>query len=158
MRFAVDASLGKLGRLLRSAGFDTLCQHECRQGRFWDRIEPERVILTRTQAIQRRFSGRSLVFIKNNDPLRQLQQVVTEQGILKEDIHPFSRCIVCNAAIVKVDKRSVWGRVPAYVWHHYPAFNECRCCHRIFWAGSHHDRVCRKFETIFQNEERQSHA
>ena len=61
-RFAADATLGKLVRHLRSAGFDTVCQHQSRDENFFDTIDGERVILTRTRLLKVRFNHRPLVF------------------------------------------------------------------------------------------------
>ncbi len=157
MRFAADATLGKLGRHLRAAGFDTLCQHENRQGSFFETIDAERVILTRTAEVVLRFQSRSLAFIRDNDPLLQMRQVVQELGIGHCDLRPFSRCLRCNIKLCRVNRETVYGRVPAYVWQRHETFHACGNCGRIYWAGSHHERMCRGLAAIFQQKDEKPH-
>jgi uncharacterized protein with PIN domain len=158
MRFATDATLGKLGRYLRVAGFDTLCQHQSRHGDvFWSTLDDQRVILTRTRALASRLRQRHLIFVRDNDPLKQVRQVIADVGITQDDLKPLSRCLDCNTTIRQVDKWSVKGRVPAYVWHHQQSLNICGQCQRIYWPGSHHDRMCSRLTAIFNNSEERTH-
>lgn len=157
MRFATDASLGKLGRLLRSAGFDTQCEHQSRDDDFLGKIESRRVILTRTRAVKQRFRGRRLIFIQHNDPLRQMLQVVRELNIRSSECKPFSRCLSCNRLIQPIDRQTVKHRVPAYVWQRHSSFHGCDQCRRIYWAGSHQDRMGKRLSTIFQKQESETH-
>lgn len=153
MRFATDRSLGKLGRKLRAAGFDTLCQHQCGQHRFFDTIETDRIILTRTRAVQRRFRKRRLIFIKDNDASHQMRQVIRTLAVSSRHLNCFSRCLECNSAVSPVDRASIKGRVPGYVWQHHRLFHVCRSCQRIYWAGSHQQRMRRQFEILFEHKE-----
>ncbi len=157
LRFAVDATLGKLGRHLRSAGFDTLCQHQSREGDTFDTIDAARVILTRTRQLKLRFKGRALVFIRENDPFQQMMQVVRELNLEWGDVNLFSRCLACNESLLKVDRETVTGLVPVYVWQHHDTFHTCGKCCRIYWAGSHHDRMCKRLSTIFQQKDEKTH-
>ncbi|BBO67167.1 hypothetical protein DSCA_10970 [Desulfosarcina alkanivorans] len=150
MRFATDATLGKLGRHLRTAGFDTLCQHQNRCGDFFNTIDGQRIILTRTMAVRQKFKHRHLLFIRDNDPLRQMMQVVRELGVQPNDLRPFSRCIACNTAIAPLDRDEARGRVPDYVWQRHRAFHRCDSCRRIYWAGSHRQRMGKRLDAIFK--------
>jgi hypothetical protein len=150
MRFATDATLGKLGRYLRAAGFDTRCEHQSRQHDFMGSVATGRVILTRTKSVERRFQDRRLVFIRENDPLLQLVQVVRALELKPEEGRPFSRCMSCNRLIEPVARQAVMGRVPAYVWHQHTRFHTCSQCGRIYWPGSHHDRMTKQIAAVFQ--------
>jgi len=158
MRFATDSSLGKLGRHLRAAGFDTLCQHQGAREGFFEGLDDDRIVLTRTEAIKKRYKGRRLIFIRDNDPWRQMLQVAQATGIGPDRIRPFSRCLACNALVTPVDKSTVKTQVPAYVWQHQERFYECGQCRRIYWRGSHHERVCNKLATLFQQKEENIHG
>lgn len=150
MRFVTDVTLGKLGRHLRAAGFDTLCQHQNRAGGFFDRVDQDRVILTRTTSLVDRFKNRPLLFIRSNDPLLQFKQVVRELEIDQNDFMPFSRCLGCNVKVLKVDKETLKGHVPDYVWRHQRTFHACRQCRQVYWAGSHRERFCNWLAALFQ--------
>jgi uncharacterized protein len=153
MRFATDASLGKLGRLLRAAGFDTRCEHQSTEPDFWRCIEPERIVLTRTRRIAKRLMGHPMVFIRPNDPVHQLNQVVAVLAIDRADLRPFTRCLACNTPIRAIDRQQAYGQVPMYVWNCQSTFHTCDSCKRIYWAGSHHERICRRFEVIFKHKD-----
>jgi uncharacterized protein len=150
MRFATDATLGKLGRHLRAAGFDTVCQHESRSRNFLNSIETDRILLTRTVKLKHRYENRILLFIRDNDPIAQMMQVVKSLNIRPADIKPFSRCLICNLDITPIDKQAIQGQVPVYIWQHHQSFHICNSCRRIYWSGSHHRRLTKQFETFFK--------
>lgn len=153
MRFATDMALGKLGRHLRAAGFDTLCQHQHRPSGFFSTMERDRVILTRSTSVKRRLKDRRLIFIVPNEPWRQLEQVVRELDLRRSDTKPFSRCLQCNLEIQPIDKMAVRCLVPGYVWSSRRTFHTCRGCGRIYWAGSHRQRMDRRLAAMFPNRE-----
>ena len=151
MRFATDATLGKLGRHLRAAGFDTVRQHECQSEDFFDRVAVDRIILTRTSRYRVRYKQRQLLFVRDNDPREQFRQVIKDLKIGPGDINPFSRCLVCNLEIKPIDKEGLKGKIPAYIWQRHQTFCVCSRCQRIYWAGTHHQRLTRCFEKIFNH-------
>jgi uncharacterized protein with PIN domain len=151
MRFATDAPLGKLGRHLRAAGFDTVCQHENRNSNFLNTIEADRIILTRSWALLNRFRHHRLMFIRDNDPFQQMVQVIRELGIRRSDVNAFSRCLICNLETMSVDKQTLWGKVPTYIWQHHQTFRICGGCKRIYWAGSHHERLRMRLDMLFKH-------
>jgi uncharacterized protein with PIN domain len=153
IRFATDAALGKLGRSMRAAGFDTLCQHQCRDKDFFETLEADRVILTRTRAVARRFQDRRLIFIRDNDARQQLTQVIRTLELECDCVYYLSRCLECNLKIAPVSKNAVKGRIPEYVWQHHHHFQMCRSCKRIYWAGSHHQRMTRQLENLFKQKD-----
>ena len=151
IRFATDATLGKLGRYLRAAGFDTRCEHQNRRTDFMASVATDRIILTRTKTVEQRFQNRRLIFIRENDPFLQLVQVVRALELKPDDGKPFSRCLSCNRLIEPVERQAVRERVPAYVWQQQTAFHTCRQCGRVYWPGSHHDRMTKQLEAVFQS-------
>ena len=152
MRFATDAALGKLGRYLRAAGFDTRCQHQSRRGDFFQAIAANRIILTRSTKIREAFGHRHLLFIQDNDPEQQFRQVVQALGIRATDMRPFSRCLFCNRGVRRLERGSIRGQVPEYVWEHCQAFYACPGCQRIYWAGSHRDHFVDQLAAVFKQE------
>jgi len=62
---------------------------------------------------------------------------------LERSLKPFSRCRLCNAALREAPKESVRRRVPEAVWKQLDAFTECSECGRIFWRGTHYERLSR---------------
>ena len=147
--FAADRTLGKLAKWLRLLGFDTVFESGC-NGRFYEKIEPERVLLTRIGNLRQQPAGSRLVFIKANDLTGQLHQTIGELAITIDDINPFSRCIECNSVIIDIDKENVFGLVPDYIWENHDNFSMCRGCDRYFWAGSHVEKSRQMIERLFK--------
>jgi uncharacterized protein len=154
MRFATDATLGKLGRHLRTAGFDTLCQHEYQGRDFFNTLDTDRIILTRTTKLLVRLKHRDVLFIRHNDPFEQMLQVFQELDIGPDDVKPFSRCVICNLEIKPAEKHTLQGKVPPYIWQQHRRFHLCSGCNRIYWAGSHHRRLTKRFDRLFNQKGR----
>jgi len=148
LAFAADANVGKLATLLRLLGWDTtfardiddasLAELACTQGRVV--LSRDRNCLKRSKIVHGRL-------VRANDPLEQARDIMQAYGI-KEQSHPFSRCLRCNEPLVAVDKVSVWDRLEPRTKRYYDSFWRCPACQRIYWAGSHHDGMLRLLETL----------
>ena len=147
--FAADRTLGRLAKWLRLMGFDTVYESDVSSNRFYANLDENRVLLTRTGKIRRRFAGRRLIFIEANDVFGQLAQTVNELEITSKDVHPFSRCIACNTPVVPIAKEAAFGMVPDYIWETHENFSQCRQCKRIFWRGSHTEHSMIKIRKLF---------
>jgi len=139
-RFAADRTLGKLAKWLRVLGYDTIFESDTASNSFYENLEIDRILLTRTGKIQKKFPLNITVFIASNFLDAQLRQVIEEIGIRRAEIQPFSRCIPCNLKIVATGKADVFGKVPDYIWETQQRFHRCKRCGRIYWAGSHTER------------------
>lgn len=153
--FAADRTLGKLAKWLRILGFDTIFELDASNKLFYEQLEPERVLLTRIAKLRDCFIAAKLVFIEADDVSAQLRQVIDELAIARKDIRVFSMCLKCNSLIIGVNKQSVYGLVPDYIWQTHDDFHMCRQCERIYWAGSHVERSRVVIEKLFamQNED-----
>ena len=146
-RFVLDTHLGKLARHLRLAGFDSLWEND-----YGDEeivalsAAQKRVILTRDKGILKRSAVQRGYFVRETESERQLREVVRAFQ-LERSLRPFSRCRVCNAALREVPKECVHGRVPQAVWTQLDAFTECPECGRIFWRGTHYERLSRVLQS-----------
>lgn len=144
--FTVDASLIKLGKYLRCAGYDCT----------WDETEPARVLAARAQREGRVFVTRSTrVGFEFERPAQCVQielQLAPEQfrelvRALDLDVErwAFTRCIRCNVELDDVDDpRSIRARVPRAVFELHEKFFTCPRCATVFWHGSHVENTRRK--------------
>jgi uncharacterized protein with PIN domain len=148
--FAADRTLGKLAKWLRILGFETIFESDISHKAFYEHLEHERVLLTRTTKIRDRFTGKRLVFIEADNVYEQLRQVIDELAITHKDICVFSICLHCNSPIVGVNKQIIYGRVPDYIWETHDEFSTCRLCERIYWSGSHMERSWAVIERLFK--------
>ena len=149
VRFVADAMLGRLAKWLRILGYDTLYKpawsdlHLVRIARAQDRI-----LLTRDLKLARRKGVQVLLMDSDSldDQLAQLHQVLGVTGR-----KPFGRCPVCNERLEPIDKAQARGQVPAYVFAKHEDFYLCRSCNRLYWRGTHWERM-RERITHWQNE------
>lgn len=70
----------------------------------------------------------------------QLGEVV-ERYRLRDQARPFTLCLCCNVALETIPKSLVVGRVPERVLALYSEFTRCSACGRIYWPGTHYERM-----------------
>ena len=79
----------------------------------------------------------------------QLRQVVTAFGI-----DPFrrflTRCLECNEPLRDVARVEVADRVPPYVHDTRELFRECPACGRLYWGGTHRERMVAELEKLLR--------
>lgn len=152
MRFIVDSNVGRLARWLRIAGFDTLFLKDVDDNRLVRIALAEgRVLLTKdTQIMKRRLvtRGRLRVLLIEEDEVKsQLRQVVTTLN-LATHLSPFTLCLECNQTLLPKEKEEVKELVPPYVFQTQTQYMQCPGCQRIYWRGTHWERMSRGLEEI----------
>jgi uncharacterized protein len=141
VKFILDSHLGKLVRHLRLLGFD--CAYK--------KVFPDKDIIAVANAQNRVILTRDIGLLKNKaveygcwvrspDPTKQLQQVLKKYGLAK-GIKPFSLCLECNGKIRPVAKAKVISQLPDEVKKYYRRFFMCGSCCKIYWKGSHYDKL-----------------
>ena len=131
--------LGSLAKWLRILGFDTLYDPDLDDHQLARLARSEgRVLLTRDQELARRRGIRSLL-LADQDLESQVDQVLSELDLTPD--RTFSRCPVCNGLLAPLDGDAARGRVPAYVSRTQTSFKECPACRRIYWRGTHWQRM-----------------
>ena len=152
MKFIVDSNVGRLARWLRIAGFDTVFINDLDDNRLVRLALSEgRVLLTKdTQILKRRVAttGRlKVILIESEEVKAQLRQVVKTLK-LTEEIKPFTLCLECNQPLVTKDKEEVKELVPPYVFETQTQYMQCPACNRVYWRGTHWQRMSRELEKI----------
>ena len=143
MRFVLDCHLGKLARHLRTAGFDSLWEVD-----YGDEeivaisVAQKRVVLTRDKGLLKRRAVQRGHFVRETESESQFREVVGAFQ-LERLLRPFTRCRVCNSVLREVSRECVRWRVPEKVLETQEAFTECADCGRIFWRGTHYERLSR---------------
>lgn len=147
-RFMVDANLGRLARYLRMLGFDTRFDLNLQDEEIIRMAEKEkRILLTRDLGILKNHRVLRGYFIRSQQPDVQLREVV-QKFHLKGQFKPFTRCIACNGRILPVIKEQIAGRVPEQIWASFDTFYTCEACERVYWEGSHHQRMLDKIRRL----------
>lgn len=139
VRFVVDIHLGKLASLLRLAGFDAVIVLEDAEAAEMS-ARDRRVLLTRDVGLLKRALVVTGYWVRQTDPERQFVEVL-ERYDLAGGMDPFTRCIRCNTPLVPADPSVVAGKVLARTRETFNEFHECHRCGRVYWRGSHYERL-----------------
>jgi hypothetical protein len=145
-RFILDVHLGRLAKSLRMLGFDTLYSNSCDDTSL-SRISRDqgRIILTRDRQLLKRSVITHGYCLRSDQPMEQLVEVL-KRFDLSEKIRPFSRCLRCNSLLQEIDAERAAASVPEYVARTYQRYKTCPDCGRIYWRGSHWERMRRILE------------
>ena len=141
LRFVLDVHLGKLASFLRLLGFDSLYRRGFEDASLARLSNAEhRILLTRDRGLLKRSEVAYGYWIRETSPRLQLIEVVRRFG-LWERLDPFGRCLRCNGAIESIAGDEVASRLLPRTREHYREFRWCPKCGRVYWKGSHHDRM-----------------
>jgi uncharacterized protein with PIN domain len=151
-RFFADVHLGRLARHLRLLGFDTAYKSNCDDAHLAATAAAERrIILTRDSGLLKRNVVTHGLFVRAQQPRAQLHEVVRRLQLASR-INPFTRCLVCNGALTAVSKVRVAAEVPERAWHSHELFMRCTGCARVYWTGTHYERLQRLVDDVVRTE------
>ena len=143
LRFVVDINVGRLARALRMAGFDTLYDSSWSEQRILRLAEEEsRLVLTRNLDLLKRKQVAFGRAVRAHRPAEQLREVLNLFAI-DQPPQPLSRCLQCNTPLQPVAKAVVLHRLEPLTARYFNTFHLCQHCDKLYWAGSHVDRMRR---------------
>jgi uncharacterized protein with PIN domain len=147
-RFVIDNHLGRLAAYLRMLGLDTLYENDYSDPKLADlAAAEERILLTRDKRLLMRKAIARGAWVRSQQPVAQLRQVVRRFGLL-DLVQPFRRCLRCNAPLQSVDKSAVLARLEPLTRRYYDEFHMCPGCGKIYWKGSHTARMRSIIESL----------
>jgi len=146
--FVADLNVAGAGRLLRLMGFDTFMDPCLEDGDIALKAEKEyRVALSRDRNLLKRRIVKWGCLLRKNRPWEQLEEVLTQYG-LWDLARPFTRCTLCNTALVPVEKEKVMDQLEPMTRLYYDFFSACPSCGKVFWKGSHTGRILRRIRSM----------
>lgn len=149
LRFVADTMLGRLARWLRALGYDTLYVRHGADGEILRLARGEgRVLLTRDTQLVKLAWDHPTLLIQDDRWEDQIRQLTRELG-LRPGERLLNRCLECNTPLVERAREEVTGLVPAYTLARHRSFWGCPGCGRIYWAGSHAERMLAKIRGLF---------
>lgn len=149
-RFIADAHLAKLARYLRMLGFDTAYDRDLEDTTIIERsLIEKRIILTRDRELLKQGRVTHGYWLRHHEPRQQLREVLLALDLHRQ-VQPFTRCMDCNGPIRTVEKAGIAGQIDQPVLQRFSEFRQCRDCGKIYWKGSHHERMAQLINDILQ--------
>jgi uncharacterized protein with PIN domain len=150
-RFILDVHLGRLAAFLRLLGFDADYANSFDDVTLTRRaVEEGRILLTRDRGLLKRSAITRGYCVRSTDPREQVVEILRRFD-LAGTIRPFSRCLACNGVLQRVTKDDVVESVPPRVGESHEVFTRCARCGRVYWRGSHYERLERLVEAIVED-------
>jgi uncharacterized protein with PIN domain len=105
-------------------------------------VAERRILLSRDVGLLKHRVLTRAHYVRATDPDRQLEEVVCALDLGRR-IRPFTRCMRCNGCLRRVSVARVTREVPARVRAIQRRFSRCGSCGRVYWPGTHFDRLTR---------------
>ena len=148
MKFIADSMLGKLARWLRILSYDTAYDPFAEDDDLLEQaLSEDRILLTRDAPLADRASDGPCLLVEHGHLDDQMTQLVRALG-LDLDRETFTRCLICNVPIEDVPEQDIKDRVPPYILQRHRRFHECPSCKRVYWRGTHLDRMAERLQSI----------
>jgi uncharacterized protein with PIN domain len=140
LRFLCDGSAGGLARWLRAAGYEA----DWRAGRAGEALVSEAaagqsVLVTTDSGLLARAEGTPvIVWVPSGmDPASQAGVVLRDLMLTPRA----PRCMACGGALESVAKEAVSERIPPRTARWKDEYFVCGSCGRLFWQGTHWERI-----------------
>lgn len=153
MKFLCDAMLGGLAKWLRAAGHDALYASEDVEtdDRALVRLamREDRALLTSDGGFLERAPVRdgevSFLLVPHLPVEDQLRLVAARFGLERHA----PRCMRCNGELERLPREAAEQHVPPKVADRQEEFFRCEWCGRLFWYGTHWERIGGCLERVF---------
>ncbi len=142
-RFVLDNMLGKLAKILRVLGYDAEYLKEGFSN--ITVVDGETLYLTKRRAFAKK---KGFVVLTENNPYRQLVELLKKGLVSWDDKRAFTRCIECNSPLKEVSREDVFGLVPDFVYATHSKFALCPSCGRVYWDGTHTDNMRKRLKEL----------
>jgi hypothetical protein len=88
-------------------------------------------------------------WVRSTPPKQQLLEVF-KRFDLAGSMRPFTRCLDCNTLLEAASREAVWERLPPKI-RDKEVFRICPGCQRVYWEGSHHERMSKLLSWVKAN-------
>ncbi|HJZ10776.1 MAG TPA: Mut7-C RNAse domain-containing protein [Acidobacteriota bacterium] len=143
MKFVADVMLGRLARLMRFDGYDVEYDPKFGDEELLKRSR-SRILLTRDRDLAARASKNRAYFVQSTGAEIQLEEI--QNNFPQADGNHATRCLVCNCKIRIARKSKIEHLVPPFVFKRHHEFYFCHRCRRVYWKGTHFERMMRMVE------------
>jgi len=150
-KFIADVHLGRLAKYLRLCGFDTLYGMSLADREIIDlSFKENRIILSRDKELLQNRHVIQSYRIMSAEPVEQLKEVLNRFDLIN-NLHPFTRCMICNGEVARVIKEEIDQALQPKTRNYYNEFKKCISCGKIYWEGSHYERMKKFVDSLVTN-------
>ena len=147
-KFIADVHLGKLARYLRMVGFDVLYKNNFDDDEIVKiSLEEKRAILTKGRGILKRNDVTHGYWVRSSKVKAQVVEII-KRFDLKKLIEEFTRCIECNSMLESISKKEILNELSPKVSESQKSFSVCPSCKKLYWKGTHYQRMLSFIKTI----------
>ena len=147
MKFLCDEMLQRLGRWLRTAGYDTKIISDGRDD--YDILKlarkESRMLLTCDRALTEYRDAEKNVVLLETDSLDELAKQLSQKCQVNWLFQPFNRCLTCNTVLHKADEIQR-KKIPDDVKQNSADVYYCPNCNKVYWDGGHVQRMRTQLE------------
>lgn len=138
--FACDVMLGSTAKWLRMLGIDTFYDNRAADADL-KRLcrEEKRILLTKDVALYQSMPAGASRLVEAVHLREQLEEIATFFQLDRFSLPP--RCSVCNGELAAIEKELVKDLVPPYVFRSQERFQRCAQCRKLYWPGTHLERI-----------------
>ena len=149
IKFFADVMTARLVKWLRAIGIDTAWEDAIDDKDLVRRaIDEKRFILTLDKKLIEEWRVDNVLLLESEEPFEQFTEVIEHFGIEKPGAL-FTRCLICNAFLREAKADEINEELPPRVLENNKTFQFCPRCKKIYWRGSHTQRMEEAIEEIF---------
>ncbi|MEN6626128.1 MAG: Mut7-C RNAse domain-containing protein [Candidatus Sumerlaeia bacterium] len=150
--FFMDGMLVGLARRLRLMGYDCELPAESESGNAnaWRARAEGRVLVTVSRVRLERPPAE--VFIVPEDDLKAQVRAIVRRYPIDVERMAFTRCSRDNTPLEQVAIEEVIARLPLKVREYVTEVRRCPRCGRLYWAGTHVERIKKRMAEYFSDE------
>jgi uncharacterized protein with PIN domain len=134
--------------MLPDLGFDTLYRNDYEDQELAEISSSQaRILLTRDKGLLMRNLVIYGYYVRSTQPQTQIVEVLRHFDLFTK-VSPFQRCFRCNGLLEIVLKESIIHELPESVKLQTHEFHRCQNCARIYWKGSHYERLQKFIDVV----------
>ena len=147
-KFILTIDAQKLAKWLRLLGYDAKVIKSISMLNLIRIAKKEdRIIVSRSKSVLNHPLEFDRIFIHSGNLEEQLLEL--KLWLNFDESYVFSRCPEDNELLNSIEKEKVIKQIPEKVASIYTDFKICHKCGRVYWQGSHHQKIMEKLKKDF---------
>ena len=136
-KFIADINLKDIVKYMRVLGFDLYYDPLLATREIIEISKREhRIILTKSRKLLKFKDVTHGIFIHPGTTTEQIKRIIDYLNI-KDNIKPFSRCLLCNTLLKSVPKEKIFDKIPPKTKEFWDEYAHCKSCDKIYCKGTH---------------------